>query len=62
MEGLQLKSDLDQWKDATTPKEQRKSASQRVSGFLYKIASKAGDVATTRAVNILIDHLASGLA
>lgn len=59
LEALQLRSDLDQLKDKSTPEPTRKTAKQRLLGFLRKAAHKAGEMAEKVAVEALSKYLES---
>jgi len=48
-----LKSELDQLKDTSLPTDERKTAKQRITGFLYKVGQVASDVG----VNVLTTYL-----
>lgn len=57
LEKLQCRSDLDQIKDPTSAEPARKTAWQRLSGFLGKVAKRTGDVAEKVAVDALSKYL-----
>lgn len=57
LDGLKLRSDLDRLKDASTSPEDRKTAVQRLKGFLYRSAKYAGRKADEIATKVLIAYL-----
>ena len=59
LEGIQLRSDLDQLKDASTPDASRKTAGQRVLSFLYRVGAKVGDTLSDVGVKALAAYLIS---
>jgi hypothetical protein len=60
LEGVQLKSDLDQVKDKSTPLEQKKTSMQRIAGFLYKEAGKVADHVAQEVIKAAIKYVMSG--
>ena len=47
LEVIRLKSELEQLKDTSSPEDIRKTAKQKVVGFLYKVAPAIGQTALT---------------
>jgi hypothetical protein len=61
LESLQLRSDLDQMKDESSPPPSKMTAKQRIVAFLHRAASKAASVSEKVAVEALSNYL-EGLA
>lgn len=55
---IHLKSELEQLKDQTTPKETKSTARQKIVSFLYTTASTVGNKALETSIQVLIDYLA----
>ncbi len=59
LESVQLRSDLDQLKDTSTPDKTKKTARQRIVSFLYRIGTKLGEHATDIGIKALAAYLES---
>ena len=59
LESVQLRSDLDQLKDSSTPDKTKKTARQRILSFLYRVGSKVGEKATDIGINALAAYMES---
>ena len=62
LEALQLRSDLDQLKDPSTPEPAKLTGKQRLVAFLHRAATKAGEVTEKIAVETLSKYLESLLS
>lgn len=59
LESVQLRSDLDQLKDTSTPIKSKKTSKQRILSFLYRVGSKVGETVIEIGVKALTVYLES---
>jgi hypothetical protein len=59
LESVQLRSDLDQLKDTSSPDKSKKTSRQRIVSFLYRVGTKLGEHATDLGIKALAAYLES---
>ena len=57
LEAIQLRSDLDQLKDSSTPEATKNTSKNRLTAFIYKAAAKASDKGIEVGINMLLEYL-----